>query len=143
MKTNVYILKLEGGKFYIGKSDNVLKRYQEHLNGHGSAWTKKYKPLSLEKTLEGVSPFEEDKVTKEYMANYGIENVRGGSYVTEELTSVQRESLQKEIWAAQDCCTQCGKKGHFIKDCNKQISNTNTNTKSFVDFSEDKYGHFF
>ena len=51
------------------------------------------------------------------MANYGIDNVRGGSYVTIELDIFKKEVLQQEIWAATDCCTNCGRKGHFIKDC--------------------------
>ena len=79
--TNVYVLHLECGKYYIGKSDNVNNRYFQHLNGSGSAWTRKYKPISLEKIIENVSSFEEDKITKEYMSKYGIDNVRGGSYV--------------------------------------------------------------
>jgi len=116
-KTNIYILRLQGGKFYIGKSDNVISRYQQHMNGSGSAWTKKYKPISLEKTIENVSPFEEDKVTKEYMAKHGIENVRGGSYVEIELSDFHIEALKMEIWAAKDLCTSCGRPGHFAKDC--------------------------
>ena len=44
---NIYILKLKGGRYYIGKSDNVIKRYEQHVNGYGSAWTKKYKPLGI------------------------------------------------------------------------------------------------
>ncbi len=91
--TNIYILKLEHGKYYVGKSDDVMKRYQQHLCGNGSAWTRRYKPISLEKTIEGVSSFEEDKITKEYMSKYGIENVRGGSYVEIELDDIQKESL--------------------------------------------------
>ena len=81
---------------------------QEHcgtiLNGTGSTWTKQYKPIQLETTYENVSPFEEDKVTKEYMAKYGIERVRGGTYVAEMLETSQLDSLKKEIWAATNCC---------------------------------------
>ena len=43
--TNVYVLRLEGGRYYIGKSDNVMNRYQQHLGGSGSAWTRKYRPV--------------------------------------------------------------------------------------------------
>ena len=118
MTTNVYVLKLQGGNYYVGKSNDVIGRYQEHLQGNGSAWTRKYTPLSLVESRDNVSPFEEDKVTKEYMAKYGIDKVRGGSYVSEILGDEQREAVQKEIWAATDCCTQCGRKGHFVKDCN-------------------------
>ena len=115
--TNIYVIRLEGGRYYVGKSDNVHKRYQQHLNGSGSAWTKKYKPISLEKTIQNVSSFEEDKVTKEYMAKYGIDKVRGGSYVEIELSEFHTEALKMEIWAAKDLCTQCGRAGHFVKDC--------------------------
>ena len=115
--TNIYVLRLEGGRYYVGKSDDVCKRYQQHLNGSGSAWTRKYKPISLVKTIKNVSSFEEDKVTKEYMSKYGIDKVRGGSYVEVDLSDFQTESVKTEIWAAKDLCTQCGRSGHFVKDC--------------------------
>ena len=115
--TNIYVLRLKGGKYYVGKSEDVMGRYQQHLNGQGAAWTRKYEPVSLEKTIENVSPFEEDKVTKEYMARHGIENVRGGSYVSLELSESQIEAVKAEIWGAHDKCTQCGRSGHFVKDC--------------------------
>jgi predicted GIY-YIG superfamily endonuclease len=115
--TNIYILRLEGGRYYVGKSDNVMNRYQQHLNGEGSAWTRRYLPVSLEKTIENVSPFEEDKITKEYMSKYGIDKVRGGSYVEVELSRFHMDALNMEIWAAKDLCTQCGRQGHFVKDC--------------------------
>ena len=124
MTTNIYVLKLQGGNYYIGKSNDVIGRYQEHLQGNGSAWTRKYTPLSLVESRDNVSPFEEDKVTKEYMAKYGIDKVRGGSYVSEALDDEQRYSVQKEIWAATDCCTQCGRKGHFARDCNSKVDIT-------------------
>lgn len=129
MTTNIYILRLEGGRYYIGKTNNLIKRYEEHLNGNGSAWTRKYKPISLEKTISNASPFDEDKYTKEYMSKYGIEKVRGGSYVEVDLDDLQKESLNREIWGAKDCCTNCGKKGHFVKDC--YVKKKESTSKSF------------
>jgi predicted GIY-YIG superfamily endonuclease len=117
MTTNVYVLRLEGGRFYVGKSDDVNKRCKEHLSGKGSAWTKKYSPISLIETRTNVSPFEEDKAVKEYMNTYGIQNVRGGSYVSMDLTESQKEALTKELRGATDACTRCGREGHFVKDC--------------------------
>ena len=124
MTTNIYVLKLEDGNYYIGKSDDVNNRYQQHLKGFGSAWTKKHRPLSLEKTIEHVSPFEEDRITKEYMSKYGIDKVRGGSYCQIDLSEFHTESLKMEIWGAKDLCSQCGRSGHFVKDCyaNKDVS---------------------
>jgi cellular nucleic acid-binding protein len=117
MSTTIYVLRLEGGHYYIGKSDNIAARYQQHLNGKGSAWTKKYPPVSLVTTIEGASPFDEDKITKEYMVKYGIDNVRGGSYVQIELSPFHMDALNMEIRGASDLCTQCGRAGHFVKDC--------------------------
>ena len=124
MTTNIYVLRLEGGNYYIGKSDDVYARYQQHLDGFGSAWTKKYKPVLLEKTIGNVSPFEEDKITKEYMSKYGIDKVRGGSYCQIDLSEFHTEALKMEIWGAKDLCSQCGRSGHFVKDCyaSKDIS---------------------
>ncbi len=115
--TNIYILRLQDNKYYVGKSDDPYKRYQEHCNGYGSFWTNKYRPIEIEKIIKDANSFDEDRYVKEYMSKYGIENVRGGTYVTEELVMIQKEMLTKEIRGANDCCIRCGFKGHFIKNC--------------------------
>ena len=115
--TNIYIWKLENNKYYIGKSNNLDIRIQSHLNGNASAWTKKYKPILIEQIIPNASHFDENKYTLEYMDKYGIDNVRGGIYVTEALDNTQRNDIKKQIWGANDCCTQCGRKGHFVKNC--------------------------
>jgi len=117
MTTNIYILKLDQGKYYVGKSKNVAQRYQEHLQGQGSAWTRKYKPMKLDTVIENASPFDEDKQVKIYMAKYGIENVRGGTYVADTLTEEQEHALKAEISSSNDLCNKCGRKSHFFKDC--------------------------
>jgi hypothetical protein len=38
------------------------------------------------KIIKNCSSFDEDKYVKEYIAKYGIDKVRGGSYVTNDLT---------------------------------------------------------
>jgi predicted GIY-YIG superfamily endonuclease len=115
--TNIYVLRLEGGNYYVGKTDNIYKRYGEHFNGAGSAWTRKHAPISLVKTVESASPFDEDKITKEYMAKYGVDKVRGGSYVSVQLSEVQKQSINAEIWSAKDLCARCRRKSHFVKQC--------------------------
>jgi predicted GIY-YIG superfamily endonuclease len=97
----IYVLRLAGGRYYIGKTDNVAKQFQEHLRGAGSSWTRKYPPISIEKTFEGVGAVDEDKITKEYMSKYGIENVRGGSYGTDVLIRSQKVALEMEIWTSE------------------------------------------
>lgn len=133
--TNIYVLRLEGGRYYIGKSNNVMNRYEQHIKGSGPAWTRKYKPISLEKTIVNVSSFEEDKVTKEYMSKYGINKVRGGSYVEVELSDFHTDALKMEIWAAKDLCIQCGRRGHFVKDC---YARTDTSGNR-IEYEENNY----
>ena len=129
MTTNIYVLKLNNNKFYVGKSFNPEKRFLEHLSGDGSTWTKKYEPIEIETIIPNASHFDEDKYVKEYMNKYGIDNVRGGSYVKEILDDIEIYSLKKEIWAATDCCTQCGRKGHYIKNC---FANTDVYRESLL-----------
>jgi predicted GIY-YIG superfamily endonuclease len=85
----LYILKLEEDKYYIGITSlsNPNKRIDQHRVGYFSAqWTKKYKPVKTIdiRDLGYVSLTEaklvEDKLTMEYMKNYGLQNVRGGDY---------------------------------------------------------------
>jgi predicted GIY-YIG superfamily endonuclease len=115
--TNIYILKLKGGNYYVGKTDNVEKRFNEHISGYGSAWTKKYKPISIDKIIKNASKYDEDRYVKEYMEKYGIDKVRGGAYVCIELDEDQKCLLAQEIISANDLCSRCGRDGHFIKDC--------------------------
>lgn len=117
-QNKIYVLKLEQGKWYVGKSNDVARRYEQHLQGiHGSAWTKKYKPIKIDYEKNTESPFDEDLEVKKLMIIYGIENVRGGSYIYEKLTKVQIEMLEREVSSALDKCHKCGKTGHFASKC--------------------------
>lgn len=117
MTTNVYALKLADGKYYVGKSDNIDQRLGSHFSGDGSAWTRKHTPVKVMEVRENVSRFEEDKMTKEYMEKYGIDNVRGGAYTQVELPDEFRESLQREIRGTTDVCFKCNRTGHWASQC--------------------------
>ena len=47
-KTYIYKLNLEDGKIYIGKTNNLKRRMNEHIGGKGSKVTQKFKPLNYE-----------------------------------------------------------------------------------------------
>ena len=117
--SSIYILKLEGGKYYIGKSGNVERRFHDHMSGNGSVWTRLHHPIELEKVISNTSAFDEDRYVKEYMSIHGVDNVRGGSYTTVDLSDEQKAFLTREIWGAQDLCARCGEAGHFIRHCSK------------------------
>ena len=38
----IYVLELEQGKYYIGKTSNLGERMTAHFEGNGSEFTKKY-----------------------------------------------------------------------------------------------------
>jgi predicted GIY-YIG superfamily endonuclease len=41
----IYVLELEGKKFYVGKTTNPKMRIVNHFESYGSSWTRKYKPI--------------------------------------------------------------------------------------------------
>ncbi len=117
MTTNIYILKLNDNKYYVGKTKDVNKRFQDHFSGNGSSWTQLYKPIEVIKVINNASIFEEDKQVKELMNIHGIDHVRGGTYSKIKLSAEEKQTLQKEIWSARDSCIRCGYDSHFVKDC--------------------------
>jgi predicted GIY-YIG superfamily endonuclease len=117
MSTNVYVLKCEKGKYYVGKTNYPLVRFKQHFSNRGASFTRIYKPIAVMSFLQNVNHFEEDKVVKEMMAKYGIENVRGGAYARIELAAYQKKNLWREIASATDSCFYCGEKDHFARHC--------------------------
>lgn len=81
----LYVLLLQGGKWYIGRSKTPSDRIEDHCNGAGSVWTQEYPVIDLWDMRKAFSPLEEDHLTEQYMSDYGIENFRGGSYSQMEL----------------------------------------------------------
>ncbi len=77
----VYILKLTQGKWYIGFTENPLKRIDAHRRGKGSAMTKKFPVKNLVHLTCGDEHME-DTLTIDMMLIYGKENVRGGRWAT-------------------------------------------------------------
>ena len=70
---------------------------------------------------------------------YGIDNVRGGSYVKETLNIFDKISLKKELWGANDLCLRCGSNSHFIKNCNAITDIYNCDILDIYEDSSDDY----
>jgi len=93
----LYILKLENDKWFIGKSANVEKRYEQHLNGEADPFTQLHKPISLELSRDLTSETDHDETVREYMRKYGVENVRGGIYSKTEFNSYDLSKIRDDI----------------------------------------------
>lgn len=128
MKNTLYVLKLEGNNYYVGTTDNLYRRFDEHCSGQGAKWTSLYKPIDIVFTLDNPTKFDENNYTKEYMIKYGIDKVRGGSYCNIQLNDSQLNTLRQELNTATNSCYNCGQSGHFSKRC----PNRRNSTKSKV-----------
>ena len=120
----IYVLKLEKEKYYVGITKNPHFRLENHFTGKGASWTKRYRPIKLIKIISNCDSFDEDKYTKIYMKKYGIDNVRGGSYVQHELNSSVRQHLEKELRQINNACFVCGSFNHWANHCN--VNNHNS-----------------
>jgi predicted GIY-YIG superfamily endonuclease len=76
-KDYIYVLKLIEDRYYIGRSQNVIQRIEDHFAGNGSIYTKKYKPLSVIEIVEEKTIDDEKNKTIEYIKKYSWEKVRG------------------------------------------------------------------
>ena len=113
----IYILQLEESKYYVGKTSNPAFRIENHFNSNGSAWTKKYKPMSVLEIIPNCDDFDEDKYTLKYMEKYGINNVRGGTFCEIKLSDNNIITLNQMINTINDRCYICGKQDHFANEC--------------------------
>jgi predicted GIY-YIG superfamily endonuclease len=91
----VYALQLEKGKYYIGKTDYPCISFNKICNNLYSKWIKLYKPIKLFMLIPFCTDYDEDKYVKIFMKKYGINNVRGGSFCSLQLTDFTIASLEK------------------------------------------------
>ena len=115
--TTIYVLRLKNGKYYVGQTNDLVKRYLEHKTGLGAEWTRKYEPLGFERIKNFASPFDEDKFVKEYMLAYGVDEVRGGSYSQMVLNDAQKKAIEIELRTAEGSCVRCGRMEHSSETC--------------------------
>lgn len=119
-----YVLKLTGGRWYVGYTEKGYERIQAHEANRGAKWTKKYrpvKPIPYSQSEPGKSTKDENKLTLQYMKKYGISNVRGGDWCMLKMSSKTIKELEKLTGTSKQTsvmkCGKCGREGHNRTKC--------------------------
>ena len=126
----VYVLVLDNGTRYVGKSDNVNRRISQHLDPKASppslkrvAWCKKggtrraYTEPPITKPNADLSVWEQNE-TIALMMKHGCDRVRGWEFTScQPFGHLEYELFKKLAFSGNDLCRTCGNKGHFAKDC--------------------------
>lgn len=82
----VYVLKCENDFYYVGIAKNVRARFEKHINGKGSTFTKTNKPISIIEKLntktneKGLAVIFENNMVIKYAKKHGASMVGGGSF---------------------------------------------------------------
>ena len=125
----IYILKCASKKYYVGRTQNPDFRLQNHFDGEGSAWTRKYEPRKVVNVFQSRGPFDETSTTLELMSTYGVDNVRGGLYCQMKLSRDDQVAIEKQMRSAHDECMTCGGDNHFASDCPQKAKGRRTKGK--------------
>jgi putative DNA methylase len=67
----LYALECEGGSHYIGHTEDLARRWLEHIEGKGSQWTKTHKPIKIAHFEELPSRDEAVKREKDLKTGFG------------------------------------------------------------------------
>lgn len=127
----VYILKLIHNKYYVGRTEFIIKRILNHFKLTGSYWTKKYDPISVINIVDNCDKYDEDKYTIQMMDKYGINNVRGGTFSNTKLSCNQIQTIIKMINNANDRCFVCFE-DHFVTRCRFKYINFDNTLNKFL-----------
>ena len=97
-KTTIYALMLADRCFYLDVSDDPVKAFQAHREGAaGCAWTEAHPVRFIDNVFPSANVVDLDMYVIRYMAQYGMDRVRGGSWQTVTFDAATRLDLRKRI----------------------------------------------
>ena len=122
---NIYVLELEGGNYYVGKTRHTFDRFDQHRDGSGARWTKLHPVVGLYAFHKDRRDSDENMFTILMMKNFGIDKVRGGSWTNPIISDRSRKKLEKRIsrqrkrkWTYTGlACSRCGRDSHPVDYC--------------------------
>lgn len=113
----VYVLKLDGGYWYVGVADEPDEAYRQHFNGCGGEWTSVHKPTAIEYVCWYVDGDVTAQLTLNLMKRYSIEKVRGYPWTEYTLDIPTIMTIQSIIMRLPLVCWICGVSGHMPCIC--------------------------
>ena len=110
-KQGVYVLRLKGGLFYVGKSTDIAKRIREHKAGRGAvvcglSTAKRVPPITSPIRMGDDDDWEswERNETLTRMYEFGIQMVRGWMFTSRHLSVQDEEMAFRQICERFDLC---------------------------------------
>lgn len=125
-RAGVYVVRMRSGNenyYYVGKSNDVSKRLQQHerMGSMCAAWVKKHGGVvSSEDPLTPPSELNswEQQETLARMLKHGFEKVRGWEFTRcSPLESHEYKMIKTLVMGMGDLCRKCGHPGHFVNQC--------------------------
>ena len=158
---NIYVLELQGNKYYVGKTNHTFQRFNQHKSGSGAKWTQKHKVKDLFAFHKNMKDTDENKITIQMMKKYGVRNVRGGSWTKVNMTEAEIKRLEKRISARgkrrskssstkkttrakkKISCTRCGRTSHNVEKCYARFHANGKSLTRKREISDAEYRAFF
>lgn len=106
----LYVVKLENNKYFIYCRDK--EDYYEQISVETQLlydFVRKHKPVEIIEVVKIEDELDIDKHVKKYMLYFGIDNVRGGTYVDEILPDYLVKTLRSEFTIFNDANAQTNK----------------------------------
>lgn len=113
----IYVLALEGGFYYVGKSKNPEDRLAAHKAGDGPEWTKLHRPIRMQVIGSCNTIYDELNITLRFMLLRDVQKVRGGPFVNVELTEEEEHVIDQMLCHLKDVCYECKQPGHYASRC--------------------------
>lgn len=122
-RRGVYVLVLDDGTRYVGKSENVSSRVAQHMGESASAWCMKGGTTHARQEDPCTPPLDdlnlwEQKETVEQMLRHGCNRVRGWEFTgCDPLNDSELSMIELLVFGTRDACRKCGRCGHFAAQC--------------------------
>ena len=115
---DVFVLRLENGKYWVGGSQNLLRTLGGHLcHPLVGAWLQLNNPIEVISVFRRRPRSDVGDALLLMMGIFGIDNVRGVTCPNLNLTQRQMERVTRHSVQYVGCCYRCMANGHAGQDC--------------------------